>query len=137
MLEEEWRVIPSLPEYVASSFGRIMRVPFFGPLPNGGVRRYGGKPSFGAWDGTRFIFQYRGKSRKVHRVVCEAFHGPAPMGRTYVLHGDENSRNNRPENLSWGTQKENLNAPGFLAYCRARVGDASPVVKGRNKSGAL
>ena len=49
------------------------------------------------------------------------------------LHIDENSANNRPENLKWGTQKENMNAPGYLAYCRSRVGDLSPVAKARRK----
>ena len=48
---------------------------------------------------------------KVHRMVCEAFHGPAPAGKPYVLHIDENAHNNRPENLKWGTQKENLRMP--------------------------
>jgi hypothetical protein len=66
-------------------------------------------------------------------MVCEAFHGTPPEGKNYCLHIDENSRNNRPENLKWGTQKENLNAPGFLAYCRGRVGENSPYTKGKAK----
>jgi hypothetical protein len=36
------------------------------------------------------------------------------------MHLDENSRNNKPENLAWGTQKENLNAPGFIDYCKSK-----------------
>jgi hypothetical protein len=29
------------------------------------------------------------------------------------MHVDEDSRNNKPTNLKWGTQKQNLNFPGF------------------------
>jgi hypothetical protein len=39
---EVWRIIPSLPEYLASSEGRIMRVPFVGEMPQGAPRQYGG-----------------------------------------------------------------------------------------------
>ena len=46
---------------------------------------------------------------------------------------DENAANNRPDNLRWGTQKENLNAEGFLTYCRGRVGENNPFVKGRRE----
>ena len=56
---------------------------------------------------------------------------PRAKDKPCVLHKDENSRNNRPENLMWGTQKENLNAPGFLKYCRGRTGDNNPYVKGK------
>lgn len=70
---------------------------------------------------------------RIHRVVCEAFHGPAPSPSHIVMHINEDSTDNRPENLKWGTQKENLNAPGFIAYCRSRTGANSPVIKGRKK----
>lgn len=62
----------------------------------------------------------------MHQLVCEAFHGPKPFPRAVVIHADENALNNAPENLRWGTQKENLNAPGFKEYCRQRRGEFSP-----------
>jgi hypothetical protein len=68
-------------------------------------------------------------SMKVHRLVCEAFHGPPPFEKAVVIHIDENALNNRPENLRWGTQKENMNMPGFVAYCKSRTGDNSPTKK--------
>jgi hypothetical protein len=67
----------------------------------------------------------------VHRLVCLAFHGLPPVDKSGSLHKDENALNNRPENLYWGDQKNNLNAPGFLAHCRSRTGDANPYRKGR------
>lgn len=134
---ETWRVIPSLPEYIASSWGRLMRVPFRGGLPQGGTRHYGGTPINGVWEPEckRMILQFGGKTYKVARLICEAFHG-APFEDAVCMHLDENSRNNHPSNLQWGTQKENLNAPGFLEYCRNRTGENSPTIKARRKKEA-
>ena len=129
MIGEVWREVPSLPAILASSEGRIMVKPYRGEMPNGGLRPYGGHPHFGVWSkqDERFIIVYKGKCYKVHQLVCEAFHGERPDlpeiegGRVVVLHIDENSANNRADNLKWGTQKENLNAPGFKEY--RRTGD--------------
>ncbi len=117
---ERWKSIPSLPDYEASSLGRIRRVPHVRPMPRGGVRTYGGQPWPGVWEKTeaRYIVQYKGKTYRVHRLVCEAFNGPPPFEEAVCMHKDENSRNNTPDNLEWGTQKENMNAPGFLTYAR-------------------
>lgn len=96
------------------------------------TRGYGGEPTYGQWDGGRFIYSRRGhKTLKVARLICEAFNGPAPDGRPVCMHLDENSRNNAPSNLAWGTQKENLNAPGFISYCKGRTGENNPFIKGR------
>lgn len=113
---EIWRAIPSLPEYIASSHGRLMCLPWGGRMPHGGVRPYGGKPTTGVWspEDNRFILQYRGTTYKVARLVCEAFHGSAPTDKPVCMHLDEDSRNNRPANLAWGSQRENMNAPGYL-----------------------
>lgn len=130
MTIEAWAPIPSQPGLLASSEGRIMVEPYTASLPKGGVRVYGGKPTAGQWDGSRFVYARRGyKTQKVHRLVCEAFNGPPQDGQV-CMHLDEKSANNRPENLAWGTQKENLNAPGFIAYCKSRTGDNSPFRKG-------
>lgn len=42
----------------------------------------------------------------VHRLVIEGFEGPCPE-RYYVLHGDNNPKNSRIENLRYGTPTEN------------------------------
>ena len=134
---EIWKLVPSVPGIEASSLGRIRVIPYKVPMPHGGFRTYGGVTNFGQWDGDRFIYNRGGKNKtyKVARLVCEAFHGPAPKDKPNCLHDDEDARNNRPENLKWGTQKENLNYPGFLEYCKSRIGENSPIIKARARIG--
>lgn len=132
---EIWRDVPSVPGVLASSEGRIMHTPYRYPTPGGGYRPLGGQPGFGVWnkaDG-RFCTAIKHKTYKVHRLVAEAFHGPAPFEGAVVMHIDENAANNRAENLKWGTQKENLNAPGFIDYCRSRTGEESSWTKGQKR----
>ena len=45
---------------------------------------------------------------RVSRLVCLSYHGPAPFEGAVVDHIDGNKHNNRPENLEWVTQAENL-----------------------------
>ena len=45
-------------------------------------------------------------SRKVCVLVCTAFHGPCPDGMV-CRHLDGNSRNDRADNLAWGTPLKN------------------------------
>lgn len=133
--KEIWRLIPSLPGVLASSHGRLMVVPYLAALARGvGFRQYGGEPTQGQWDGERFIYTIKDRSYKVARLVCEAFHGAPTVPDAVCMHLDENSRNNVASNLTWGTQKENLNAPGFIDYCRGRTGENSPTAKARRKA---
>jgi hypothetical protein len=45
--------------------------------------------------------------RDVHRLMCEAFHGPPPSDDAVVRHLNGIRTDNRPENLRWGTPAEN------------------------------
>ncbi len=54
----------------------------------------------------------------VSRLVCIAFHGLPPFEGAEAMHANEDSLVNRPDNLGWGTRKENANAPAYLEYCR-------------------
>lgn len=133
-MAEIWKHVPSEPGVMVSSEGRVLLQPCYGPLANGGYRFYETKPRRGCksrsqadasheywlimvvrWEGGR----KRPFPRKVHQLVCEAFHGPKPFPDAVVIHLDENALNNRPENLKWGTQKENLNMPKFKKYLRS------------------
>lgn len=138
MDQEIWKEIPSLPGVKASSWGRILAPETSAKMPHGNVRVYRTKPVLGtkcrSSKSAKHVYRswtYRGKTYKVHRLVCEAFHGVSSALFPVVLHLDENALNNRPDNLRWGTQKENLNMPKFIEYCRSRTGENSPFIKGR------
>lgn len=123
---EIWRPVPSEPGVLASNMGRILLPPRYVPLPNGGFRAHFPKPRYGevsrehpaAKYSYRIIMVKRGSlggspggrqfPRKVHQLVCEAFNGPRPFDNAVVIHLNEDAHDNRPENLKWGTQKENL-----------------------------
>jgi len=45
----------------------------------------------------------------VHVLICKAFYGPRPKGKN-ALHKTPDRSNNKPSNLYWGTQSENMKA---------------------------
>lgn len=53
-----------------------------------------------------FHIDGRPKDFYVHRLICEAFHGPCPP-LNECRHDDGNKLNNAASNLSWGTKQEN------------------------------
>jgi hypothetical protein len=134
--------IPSIPGAFANDEGKIKLPEGKAKMPNGGVRTYETIWILGsrrrASKTARHEYYgvlHRGKNYKVHRLVCEAFHGPAPEGKNIVLHLDEDATNNKPCNLRWGTQKENLNMPKFVEYCQGRTGGDNPYIKGKIRKG--
>lgn len=140
-MDEVWRSVPSLEGVKASSLGRILLPPRRAKMPHGAERTYTPKPTFGYKvkaekhsTYVRMIYhsRYHG-SIKIHQAVCEAFHGPKPFPKAVVIHLDEDGTNNRPENLKWGTQKENLNMPKIKEYHISRVGEMSPMAKHKAK----
>lgn len=131
---EIWKEPPSLLGVEVSSLGRVRVKKHVGKMPRGGTRLYGGVESFGViGDGGRRQFSYKGKTYRIHKLVAEAFMGPKPFKDAIVMHLDENVGNNKADNLAYGTQRQNLNAPGFIRYCQSRTGKNSPVIKGRSR----
>lgn len=135
-MEEIWKDHPTHEFLSVSSQGRVLIKPFESPMPYGGFRVYTSKPSY--WvnkvDGRCVFVSKRYKLRKrVHILVCETFHGPKPFEEAVVMHLNDNPLDNRSENLKWGSQKENLNTESFIAYCKSRVGDDNPRIKGMQK----
>ena len=127
---ESWRDVPGLEYFQASSLGRVRVLPYPQVQPHGGIRFREVSPTYGYKDGKRLIFRAKGQTWKIHQLVCKAFHGEPQDGQV-CMHLDENGFNNIPDNLKWGTQKENLNFPGFINYCKSRTGDNSPIRKGK------
>ena len=138
---EVWKDVPSKPEIRVSNLGRVWLKPRQYRGAKGGVILTRPKPRLGCKTraSKSALHWYYGLvttaygNLKVHRLVCEAFHGPAPSENSVVIHINEDSLDNRAENLRWGTQKENLNMPRFIEYWRSRVGDKSPRTKHQKK----
>lgn len=71
--------------------------------------------------------------RMVHQVICRAFHGPRPTPAHEVCHIDGDPTNNRPQNLRWGTRKEN--AADRHAHGRTSRGEAhSAAIRASNQA---
>jgi hypothetical protein len=47
------------------------------------------------------------KTHRVHRLICETYHGCAPDKKSTVSHLDGNWKNNKPENLKWESYSDN------------------------------
>lgn len=96
-----WKDIPSAPGYAASCDGQIKRT-LLCPGTQGRILRQSGSPYLAV----AISINGKEKTRRVHALVCEAFHGPAPQG-CEVRHLDGDRANNHADNLSWGTRKQN------------------------------
>lgn len=78
----------------------------------------------------------------IHRLVCEAFYGPAPTANHQASHLDHDQTNNRPENLRWETAAEN-NARSPVALgerngqSKLSAGDVSEIRRRRAKGELL
>jgi hypothetical protein len=105
----EWRVIPSFPEYEASSDGQVRRIAPQRPQEARFGTGYVLKPRMVKGYVVCALKRPNEKQcrRLVHRLVCEAFHGPAPSAQHEVAHWDGDKANNRHSNLRWATKVEN------------------------------
>lgn len=101
LMNEEWRQIPDIPNYEASSLGRLRhsrfkRIRATHVAPHGYLSVRLSRP--GKPEGSNYL---------VHRLICAAFHGRAVSPNYEVRHLDGNRLNNIPSNLCWGTSVEN------------------------------
>lgn len=102
--DAEWRGVEGFPRYQVSSDGRARTVIGAGGWPPMSLTR-----SIDS-NGYVHIALYKGgrsKRCRLHRLICEAFHGPAPSPLHEVAHNDGNRQNNHHTNLRWVTMPEN------------------------------
>jgi hypothetical protein len=106
---EEWRSVPGFEgRYEVSNHGRVKSLPNSRRrteliLQQGVHKRQGHRIiNLTGHDGTAH-FQ---KTYWVHRLVLEAFVGPAPL-RMEGCHNDGDPANNHIDNLRWGTDADN------------------------------
>lgn len=105
-MTETWKSIEEAPDYEVSDWGRVRRC-----KPDS-FGRFCGKilaMPLGTTGYHHLNLHVNRKQylRKVHRLVCRAFHGPAPEGMNEVRHLNGIPTDNRAENLAWGTPSEN------------------------------
>jgi len=119
---ETWKRVPDHDLLWASNLGRIKSDPYLQPMPNGGYRIRELLPTYGhnqriGKSYLRKIIVFRRKTYKVASLVCKSFVGLKPSG-SVVSHLDEIWFNNAASNLSWTTQKVNMNMPKIKQYQR-------------------
>lgn len=107
--DEEWRRCISYPEYEVSSEGRVRswKNKTSSKLPPEHPRL------LTPYNGDRGYITVHIRSSNInkpvgiHTLVCQAWHGDKPFHGAEIRHLDGDRYNNRPENLCWGTSKEN------------------------------
>lgn len=107
---EEWRAIHGYTgRYEVSNLGRVRNCKTGKILAPRPVRTKKQLPYYGNqyWQVGLMKNGVR-KNKKIHRLVCRAFHGPAPKGKCDVNHKDGDSENNKSENLEWLTHRQNM-----------------------------
>ena len=99
---EIWKLIPGFDNYMASSEGRI-RSNITGKIMSAGKNHPDGR---GYLQISLTMSTQKRITRKVHTLVCLAFHGLPPTEVHTVNHKDGNKLNNVPDNLEWATRSE-------------------------------
>jgi hypothetical protein len=98
----EWVELPRFPRYLIGGDGRIVSLYWRKP------RELRFQPSHKGYLSV-ILKTDTGEQRRVSvsRLVCEAFHGPAPSPIHQAAHENGRNQENLASNLSWKTPKEN------------------------------
>lgn len=106
----EYRPVPGFPNYRVGTDGAVQSRFVPGTRGRVGDTWHTLKPVRRSQAGYQAVgLQHQGRTRQcyVHALVLEAFVGPRQPGQC-CRHLDGDSNNNRPDNLAWGTQAENV-----------------------------
>lgn len=115
-MNENWKPVPNFEGYYeVSDIGRVRSVDrsVNRQYPDGRtctVKRKGSIRKLDYRDGYAAVCLQADKrifKAYVHRLVCEAFNGACPDGKSIVAHCDGNPANNTAGNLRWATEAEN------------------------------
>lgn len=101
----EWRISPTFPDYEVSDCGELRRSSAVANQPNRRLRGYidaDGYLKYGIRDKLG-----RKTTALSHRLVAEAFIGPAPSPLHQVAHSNGSRILNIPSNLRWALLSEN------------------------------
>jgi len=128
-LVDEWLVVEAFPDYAVSSEGHVKRIVADRKGRPGGIL----KPHIGRYRQLTLYLSGEPHVVLVHRLVCQAFHGPAPSSRHEVAHCDGNGLNNHRDNLRWATPKEN--EADKIIHGTSLAGKACNVPVGRRAKG--
>ena len=103
--EEQWKPVPGYDgAYWVSDLGRVRSTPR--PKTSGGILRQHERYGYLTVALPKELGKHGARLVSVHRIVLSAFVGPCPDGmQTLHINGDR--KDNRLENLRWGTAKEN------------------------------
>ena len=116
MTDEEWRPVVGFEGYYeVSSLGRVRSLDRVGVDSRGRDRFRKGrtlKPGVASngYDTVNLGVHEASIPRRnytIHRLVCEAFHGAMPFQGAVARHLNDVRGDNRAENLSWGSSKDN------------------------------
>lgn len=108
-MDEIWKGIPGFTgSYEVSNCGRVRSLSRQVQCKDGAFRTFHGRilKPWRSVGGYNQVYLPGRKPKLVHRLVLEAFVGPAPEG-TECRHLDGDKENNRLDNLQWSTHVEN------------------------------
>lgn len=124
-LIEEWRVIEQAPDYAVSSLGRVKRLTFARTWASNRIMSL--NTDVYGYQIVSMVISGKPSKRKVHRLVCSAFNGPAPDDKPDVAHWDGQPANNVPANLRWVSAADNMRDK--VRHGRTNAGDRHPYRK--------
>lgn len=106
---EEWRAVPGIEGYEASTRGRIRSVDRAYTDSLGRPRKVTGRVLTLNVNGRGYRNANFGRQGQhaAHRIIALTFLGEPPSPDMQVCHGNGDKADNRVENLRWGTPSEN------------------------------